>query len=67
MTPLSAQQTVDRAKAALQSGAAAGLPELLSVLESLSTDYLKVNLDELSVLIEKDGAVLAKVLANTLI
>ncbi len=68
MTPLSAQQTVDRAKAALQSGAAAGLPELLSVLESLSTDYLKVNLDELSVLIEKDGAVLAKVLAaaNTL-
>ncbi len=68
MIPLSAQQTVDRAKAALQSGAAAGLPELLSVLESLSTDYLKVNLDELSVLIEKDGAVLAKVLAaaNTL-
>ena len=59
---------MDRAKAALKSGAAAGLPELLTVLESLSTDYLKVNLDELSSLIEKDGAVLAKLLAaaNTL-
>ncbi len=68
VTPLTAQQTLDRAKVALQSGAAAGLPELLQLLESLSTDYLKVNLDELSILIEKDAAVLAKVItvANTL-
>ena len=68
MTPLTAEQTVDRAKAVLQSGAAAGLPELLKLIETLSTDIYKVNLDELSELIEKDTTVLAKVItvANTL-
>lgn len=68
VTPLSAQQTLDRARAVLQSGAAAGLPELLKLIETLSTDIFKVSLDELSGLIEKDAAVMAKVVtvANTL-
>ena len=43
MTPLTAQQTMDRAKAVLQSGAASGLPELLKLIESLSIDIDKVN------------------------
>lgn len=68
MTPLTAQQTVDRAHAVLRTGAAAGLPELLALIETLSTDIFKVNLDELAELIEKDTTVLAKVItvANTL-
>ena len=68
MTPLTAQQTVDRAHAVMRTGAAAGLPELLALIETLSTDIFKVNLDELAELIEKDTTVLAKVItvANTL-
>lgn len=68
VTPLSAHQTVDRAKTALQSGAAVGLPELLALLETLSTNYLTVNLDELTELVEKDVTVYAKVIsvANTI-
>lgn len=68
MTPLSAQQTFDRAQTALKSGAAAGLPELLELIETLSTDIYKVSLSELAVVIEKDATVLAKVItaANTL-
>jgi len=67
MTPLSAQQTLDRAKDVLKSGRGAGLPELLKLIETLSTDIYKVNLDELSELIEKDTTILAKVItvANT--
>ncbi len=68
MTPLSAQQTIDRAQTALKSGAAAGLPELLELIETLSTDIYKVSLSELAAVIEKDATVLAKVItaANTL-
>lgn len=68
MTPLSAQQTFDRAQTALKSGAAAGLPELLELIETLSTDIYKVSLSELAAVIEKDATVLAKVItaANTL-
>ena len=68
MTPLSAQQTFDRAQTALKSGAAAGLPELLELIETLSTDIFKVSLEELAAVIEKDTTVLAKVItaANTL-
>jgi len=68
LTPLTAQQTLDRAKSVLQSGRGAGLPELLKLIESLSTDIQKVTIGELVELIEKDAAVMARVLsvANTL-
>ncbi len=67
MPPLSATQTLDRARAALQSGRGAGLPELLKLIETLTTNHAKVSLDQLSELIEKDAAVLSRVLgvANT--
>ena len=41
--PLTATQTIDRARAALKSGRGAGLPELLKLIETLTTN-LKVNL-----------------------
>ncbi len=65
---MTAQQTLERAKSALQSGRGAGLPELLKVIESLSTDIQKVTIGELVELIEKDAAVMSRVLAvaNTL-
>ncbi len=68
MTPLTAQQTLDRAREVLKSGRSAGLPELIQLIETLSTDIFKVNLDELSELIEKDTTILAKVItvANTI-
>ncbi|HEY4248211.1 MAG TPA: HDOD domain-containing protein [Lacunisphaera sp.] len=67
MPPLSATQTLDRARAALQSGRGAGLPELLKLIETLTTNHAEVSLDQLSELIEKDAAVLSRVLgvANT--
>ena len=67
MPPLTATQTLDRARAALQSGRGAGLPELLKLIETLTTNHAEVSLDQLSELIEKDAAVLSRVLgvANT--
>jgi HD-like signal output (HDOD) protein len=67
VSPLSATQTFDRARAALQSGRGAGLPELLKLIETLTTNHAEVSLDQLSELIEKDAAVLSRVLgvANT--
>jgi HD-like signal output (HDOD) protein len=51
----------------LQSGRGAGLPELLKLIETLTTNHAKVNLEQLSELIEQDAAVLSRVLgvANT--
>ena len=68
LTPLTAQQTLDRARSALQSGRGAGLPELLKLIETLSTDLHKVTIGELVELIEKDVAVMTRVIsvANTL-
>jgi len=65
--PLTATQTIDRARAALQSGRGAGLPELLKLIETLTTNHAEVNLQEVADLIEKDAAVLSRVLgvANT--
>ena len=67
MPPLTATQTIDRARDALKSGRGAGLPELLKLIETLTTNHAKINLDQLSELIEKDAAVLSRVLgvANT--
>ena len=67
MLPLIATQTIERARAALQSGRGAGLPELLKLIETLTTNHAQVNLEQLAELIEKDPAVLSRVLsaANT--
>lgn len=61
--PLTASQTVDRARALLESGKGAALPELLKLIETLSIDICKVTIGELAELIEKDGVVLAKVIS----
>ena len=69
LTPLSAMQTLGRARDALQSGRGAGLPELLKLIESLSTNIGEATISEIAELIEKDAAVLSRVLtiANTII
>lgn len=61
--PLTATQTVDRARTLLDSGKGAALPELLKLIETLSIDIGKVTISELAELIEKDGVVLAKVIS----
>ncbi|MBX3736531.1 MAG: HDOD domain-containing protein [Candidatus Didemnitutus sp.] len=68
ITPLSATATLERARAALQNGKGAGLPELLAIIETISTNLAEVTIQELADLIEKDAAVLARIvqIANTL-
>lgn len=68
LTPLTATETVDRARKALQSGRGAGLPELLKLIESLSTNLGEATISEIADLIEKDATVLSRVLtvANTI-
>lgn len=67
VTPLSATQTLDRARAALQSGKGAGLPELLKLIEALSTNLEKSSIFEIAELIAQDAAVMSRLLtvANT--
>ena len=68
VAPLTAQQTRDRARAIMQSGRGAALPELLKIIETLSLNICEVTISELAELIEKDAVVLAKIIAvaNTL-
>ncbi len=68
LVPLSAQQTIDRARSLMQAGRGAALPELLRVIETLSANSCEVTVSDLSELIEQDAVVLAKILAvaNTL-
>ena len=69
MTPLSATETLQLARAALKSGRGAGLPELLKLIETLSTNIGETTISEIAELIEKDPAVLCRLLciANTII
>lgn len=69
ITPLTATATLDRARAALQNGKGAGLPELLKIIETISTNLAEVTIQELADLIEKDAAVLARIvqIANTIV
>ncbi|MBI5770170.1 MAG: HDOD domain-containing protein [Verrucomicrobia bacterium] len=60
---LTSQQTVDRARALLESGRGAAVPELLKLIERLSTDIGKASIGELAELIEKDGIVLTRIFA----
>ena len=66
--PLTSQQTVDRARAFLQSGQGSGLPELLELIQTLSSKLEEISLQELTDIIEKDAIILARILAaaNTL-
>lgn len=68
LAPLSATQTLDRARSIMQSGRGAALPELLKLIETLSLNIYEVTIPELAELIEKDAVVLAKIIAvaNTL-
>ena len=68
LQPLTATQTLDRAKAAMQNGKGAGLPELLKLIEALTSDMGKVTIPEIAELIAQDAAVMSRLLtvANTL-
>jgi HD-like signal output (HDOD) protein len=63
VTPLSAPQTLERARALFASGRGAALPELLKLIETLSLDVSAVTISELAELIEKDAVILEKVLS----
>ncbi|MBI2513833.1 MAG: HDOD domain-containing protein [Opitutae bacterium] len=69
ITPLTATATLERARTALQNGKGAGLPELLKIIETISTNLAEVTIQELAELIEKDAAVLARIvqIANTIV
>lgn len=60
---LTSQQTTDRARAQLDSGRCAALPELLKLVEALSVDICRVSIGELAEFIEKDGVVLTRILS----
>jgi len=67
--PLTDTQTLQLARVALKSGRGAGLPELLKLIETLSSDIGQTTISEIAELIEKDPAVLCRLLciANTII
>ena len=69
VTPLTATQTLQLARAALHSGRGAGLPELLKLIETLSANLGETSIGEIAELIEKDPAVLCRLLcvANTIV
>ncbi len=68
LQPLTSQQTLDRARTFIQSGKGAGLPELLAIIQTLSTDLEKISMGELTDIMEKDPVVVTRILgtANTL-
>jgi len=69
VTPLSATQTLQLARAALKTGHGAGLPELLKLIETLSANIGETSISDIAELIEKDPAVLCRLLcvANTIV
>ena len=69
VTPLTATETLQLARAALKNGHGAGLPELLKLIETLSVNIGETSIGEIAELIEKDPAVLCRLLcvANTIV
>ena len=69
LTPLTDTQTLQLARVALKSGRGAGLPELLKLIETLSSNIGQTTISEIAELIEKDPAVLCRLLciANTIV
>src|SRR4051812_33034214 len=68
LSPLSASQTLERARILMDSGRGAALPELLKLIETLSLNLAEVTVPELAEIIEKDAVVLTRVIsvANTI-
>lgn len=58
-----ARQTLSRATRALQSGQAAGLPEVVELVQTLSEKAQEISVQELAQVVEKDAAVLTKILS----
>lgn len=63
LAPLTANQTLERAQTALRSGRGAGLPELLKLIETLTSDLGKATVSEIAELIEQDAVVMSRLLA----
>jgi HD-like signal output (HDOD) protein len=63
-----AVQTIESISAALHSGRAATLPELMKIIQTIARGENASNVDELAELVQKDAGVLTKVVnaANTL-
>ncbi len=59
-----AMRTIDRAKDALRSGRGVGLPELLKLIQTLSSNIQGVDVAMLANVIQKDAVILAKVLST---
>lgn len=56
-----ALRTIERAKDALRSGRAVGLPELVKLIQTLSSNPLGVDVSTLAEIIQKDPVILANV------
>ncbi|MGH7995396.1 MAG: HDOD domain-containing protein [Opitutaceae bacterium] len=59
-----ALRTIDRAKDALRSGRAVGLPELLKLIQTMSSDPQGVDVATLAGIVQKDAVILARVLST---
>lgn len=68
MGPTLAQQTIKRVSAGLEAGEAAGLSEIVELIQQLSSHALDTSVQELAKMIGKDLVVTAKVItaANTM-
>lgn len=62
LAPLTSRQTISLAATALASGRGAGLPELLELIQTLSTKVERISIGELAELIEQDAAVAARLI-----
>jgi HD-like signal output (HDOD) protein len=67
MSSTLAERTLERATAAMRSGPAAYLPEIVKLLGTLSANSVQVSVSELADVIQTDPVILAKVIgaANT--
>lgn len=67
--PLKDTETIQLARTALRSNRGAGLPELLKLIETLTADIGETTISDIAELIEKDPAVLGRLLsvANTIV
>lgn len=66
---MSAAQTSDLARSALRSGKGVGFPELLKLIEALTTNLANATIADIAELIEQDAAVMSQLLAvaNTIV
>ena len=62
LVPLTAQETISRARALIQTGRGAVLQDLLELIQMLSSKLEDISLRELTDILEKDPIVVSKVL-----